>query len=379
MKRLRVGILANTYRNDAGLRAGGHVNFIEIARCLRDVDITVFAPPGAETEVHHALPEAAFVAMPDALGSRGRIGQLMRALLWVSVRPRLQEMDVLWATSHFLADVIPAIGSRPGRVAVTIHHYVGFSLLRRGGIANAIVPLLSQFVALIISRPFVRAYIFVSPFVRLQLTWFVGSKRAFISSNGVVPRALRANTDRKADIVVLGRLYPSKRVEDAIEAWARISPTLRSGKLHVVGDGLSEYRDALMKLAADKGVAAQVVFHGHVSESEKWAILESSAIFIFPSAEEGWGIAVAEAMAAGLPCVTADLPVYDGLFDQGRIAVPLGDCAAFARACEELLANEEHRKMLSHEASELAARLSWQNAADAVQAALRFASGQGAA
>lgn len=373
MKPLRVGILANTYLHDAGLRAGGHVNFVEIARRLHDVEITVFAPPDAETEVRRVLPDAAFVAMPGVRGSRGRVGQLMRAILWVSVRAKLREMDVLWATSHFLADVIPAIGSKPERVAVTIHHYVGSSLLKQGSIAGAIIPLLSQFVAFVISRPFVRSYIFVSPFVRRQLAWLVGNKRTFMSSNGVVSPALRTNVGGKADLVVVSRLYPSKRIEDAIEAWSRISPDLRSGKLHIVGDGLPKYRDALVKLAAGRGVAAQVVFHGHVSESEKWAILENSAVFIFPSAEEGWGIAVAEAMAAGLPCVTADLPVYVGLFDCGRISVPVGDVASYARACEKLLSDEKLREDLAEEATQLAATLTWERAAKVVSDALYYA------
>ncbi|HUA10111.1 MAG TPA: glycosyltransferase family 4 protein [Candidatus Acidoferrales bacterium] len=369
MKRPRVGILANTYRRDAGLSAGGHINFVEIAKRIPDIEFTIFAPSEAEAEILRDLPSASFVAMPTATGNHWRLEQLLRALVWLPVRAKLRSMDALWATSHFIADVIPSIGSKPGRVAVTIHHYARLSSGKRNSI-EVLLPMLSQLVSLGVSRPFVRAYIFVSPFMRKRFQWFLTGKRAFTSSNGVAQRPERRTLERFPDAVYVGRLDPNKRVEDAIEAWSRINPVARNARLHIIGDGSERYRSALRELAAKLGVAEQVIFHGRVDEETKWKILEESSIFIFPSAEEGWGIAVAEAMAAGLPCVTADLPVYVGLFDRGRISVPVGDVEMYARACDELLRDPERREQLARDARALAVTLSWERAASVVRDAL---------
>jgi glycosyltransferase involved in cell wall biosynthesis len=370
MSRLRVGILANANPSITGFYTGGNVNFVEVAKRMCDTDVTVFAPAEAETELRKVLPDAEFVPMPDVRGKHWRLQQIMRAVMWIGVRRKLKSVDVLWATSHFLANVLPAVASKPGRVVVTIHHFAGSALLKKRDFVGAVLPSISQAFALFISRPFVSAYVFVSPYWRKRFRWFIGRKRSYIGPNGVANRESPVYALRKRDIVFLGRLDRTKRIEEAIAAWSRLPAEIRSGVLHIIGDGDRNYLEELRRLAASLNVESSVIFHGRVDEGTKWSILEQSSLFLFPSAEEGWGIAIAEAMASGLPCVTADLPVYAGLFDRGRISVHVGDIDGYARACERLLVNEEERRALACDATALAKTLSWERSAAVVHEAL---------
>jgi glycosyltransferase involved in cell wall biosynthesis len=175
----------------------------------------------------------------------------------------------------------------------------------------------------------------------------------------------------RAGAIYLGRLHPAKRVLDALEAWARLPPALAPATLRIVGSGDPAYTQQLKEAAQRLGIADRVVFYGSVSEERKWELLRGAELFVFPSGEEGWGIAIAEAMTAGLPCVTYDLPVYRELFPRGRVEVPLGDVDSLATACAALLNEPGRLEQLAAEARALAPDFTWDKAAHAEMEALR--------
>lgn len=73
-----------------------------------------------------------------------------------------------------------------------------------------------------------------------------------------------------------------------------------------IGEGPS--RPMLESLAAELGVADRVRFCGAISRAELYASLPTYDIGLLPSLDEGFGLALAEPMAAGLPVVCTDLP-----------------------------------------------------------------------
>jgi len=64
--------------------------------------------------------------------------------------------------------------------------------------------------------------------------------------------------------------------------------------------------DELRGRAARLGVADHVVFTGYVPEADKADVFNLADIFLFPSAMEGFGLTVAEAMSSGLPVVASN-------------------------------------------------------------------------
>jgi glycosyltransferase involved in cell wall biosynthesis len=269
-------------------------------------------------------------------------------------------------------DIVPALMALPSQTVVVIHHLLpppGNTFASRpSALANWTV----QAFCLQLVKAFVRAIVFVSPHVMAECARMADGKRTFLSTNGVgaIP-APAGDPPERTGAVYLGRLHPAKRVGDALQAWARLPSSLGSPILRIVGGGEEGYTEHLKGDAKRLGIADRVVFYGSVSEERKWELLRESQFFVFPSGEEGWGIAVAEAMAAGLPCVTYDLPVYRELFTGGRIEVPLGDVDALASACAALLDDAPQRERLAREAQALGAEFTWDKAARAELDALR--------
>jgi glycosyltransferase involved in cell wall biosynthesis len=136
-----------------------------------------------------------------------------------------------------------------------------------------------------------------------------------------------------------GRVIPQKGVFELLEAYARLSPELRSEVgLVFVGEGTAN--NELMTKAANVHPGT-VVFPGFAQRDQLAALYALAEVLVFPTLSDPWGLVVNEAMACGLPIIasevagcTADL-VHDGengyvvpSANVGRLAEAM---AAFAR------------------------------------------------
>jgi glycosyltransferase involved in cell wall biosynthesis len=154
--------------------------------------------------------------------------------------------------------------------------------------------------------------------------------------------------------VFLARMARVKGVRDAIEAWARVVRRMPDARLVMVGSG-PELGPA-QALAERLGISTSVEWRGFVSEDEKRAILGQSRLLLAPSREEGWGIAVAEGLASGVPVVGYTLPVLDELFGKSYVGTPVGDVEALAASAVEVLADDKLATSLSRAGTETISR-----------------------
>jgi glycosyltransferase involved in cell wall biosynthesis len=121
------------------------------------------------------------------------------------------------------------------------------------------------------------------------------------------PRAdLRARHGLGAGPVVLffGGLKPRKNLHLLLDVWAHVAAEEPDARLLIAGGG--PMLDELRAHAGRLGVAERVVFTGYVPEVEKTDVFNLADVFFFPSAMEGFGLTVAEAMASGLAVVASD-------------------------------------------------------------------------
>lgn len=158
--------------------------------------------------------------------------------------------------------------------------------------------------------------------------------RRYTSSHGLfAPSVFR--------LVQVARLVAEKKGQDIL---IRALGILRKrGITNVdvtfIGDGPD--RDTLQALALGQGVGTQVHFLGLMARDSIYATLHNFHAMCHPSRFEGFGLTVAEGMAAGLPLI---LPQGDGpweVADRGRlcIAFPNGDVEACADAISTLINN----------------------------------------
>jgi glycosyltransferase involved in cell wall biosynthesis len=173
--------------------------------------------------------------------------------------------------------------------------------------------------------------------------------------------------------VYLGRLKRYKRLDLALEAFARVAAHHPEARLVIAGEG--SHRPALERRAEDLGLGDRVEFTGWVSDEDKWALLRRAWALVYTSPKEGWGIGSLEAQRVGTIALVSDAPglrdtVVDGV--TGRV-VPHGDVAAFAAAMEEAIERPERRRAMEEAAVRRASRYSWNHAAEGTLAVLERA------
>jgi phosphatidyl-myo-inositol dimannoside synthase len=105
-------------------------------------------------------------------------------------------------------------------------------------------------------------------------------------------------------VLFFGGLKPRKNLFGLLDIWRSVVPTHPGARLVVAGGG--PLLEPLRRRAERLGLAETVVFTGYVPEAAKAAHFNLADVFLFPSAMEGFGLTVVEAMSAALPVVASD-------------------------------------------------------------------------
>lgn len=116
-------------------------------------------------------------------------------------------------------------------------------------------------------------------------------------------------------------------------------------------------------LVARLGLEERVRFTGWVEEAEKPALLGAASLFVFPSAYEGFGLPILEAMACGTATLTTNVSSLPELAGDGAALVPPNDGAALQASLDRLMGDETARAALAARGPAQAARFSWRRCA----------------
>lgn len=104
-------------------------------------------------------------------------------------------------------------------------------------------------------------------------------------------------------VLFLSRLDPKKNAAVLLDAFAQLAPHHASATLLIAGDGERDYVASLKARADALRLSACVIWAGQVDGVAKAAAFTAATVFALPSYSENFGIAAAEALAAGVPCV----------------------------------------------------------------------------
>lgn len=125
--------------------------------------------------------------------------------------------------------------------------------------------------------------------------------------SGIVASRYRAAArDDRRGLLYVGRLAPHKNLPLLVDAFALAVARGFQGDLVIAGDGPS--RTDIESYVRQSTVGSRVQVLGSVDEDRKIELLATSAVLGMPSRREGFPRVIAEAMASGLPVVTADFP-----------------------------------------------------------------------
>jgi glycosyltransferase involved in cell wall biosynthesis len=148
-------------------------------------------------------------------------------------------------------------------------------------------------------------------------------------------------------LIFLSRVESYKGVYELLKAYAILKKRYPDFELIIAGNG-NEHQN-LLNLVKENDVK-DVTFVGYVKGDEKYSLLASGNLFVFPSYSEGMPNSVLEAMAVGLPIVTTPVGGINDFFvedDMGSF-IKIKDVNSIVEKVECLYLNKNLRQQISN-------------------------------
>lgn len=165
----------------------------------------------------------------------------------------------------------------------------------------------------------------------------------------------RAFSSAGLRVLFLSRLDPKKNIEGLLDAVAMVRADVSALQLSVAGAGEAAYVAQLKSRADALGIAANVRWLGHVSGEAKLQALRDADVFVLPSFSENFGVAAAEALAAGIPCIVGEgVAIGHDIATAGAGFTVAPDAASIAQGIRGFVAQRAEWASMSQQASRLA-------------------------
>jgi glycosyltransferase-like protein len=328
---LRVALLTYSTRP-----RGGVVHTLNLAEALvaSGVEVTVWSltrqgDRGFFRDVDPAV-QIRLVDFPDR-GEESVTDRIVRSIALMRSEFTPNEYDVVHAQDCISANAV-------GTCIRTIHHLDEFT-----------TPVLAECHEKAVVEPYAR--ICVSAAVAAEVATGWGLHPTVIPNGVHAQRFIDAAADTPSArnrrdgwrhrfgryVLAVGGIEPRKGTIDLVEAYHLLRQRVPDVGLVIAGgETLFDYRDyraAFEQKCTDLHV--EPVILGTLEDDDLPSLVAASAAFAFPSTKEGFGLAAMEALAAGRPVVTRNLPVLQEVFgDTVRYA---STPVAFAEALVEAL------------------------------------------
>jgi glycosyltransferase involved in cell wall biosynthesis len=156
----------------------------------------------------------------------------------------------------------------------------------------------------------------------------------------------------KTIILFLSRIHLKKRLDLLIYALSQ----LPKNKFHLIiaGTGNKDYTSHIRRTIIELGLTSNISWAGFVTGESKDLLLQGSDIFVLPSFSENFGIAIAEAMAAGLPVVlTPGIQISNEVTKAQAGLVVEGEVESLSDAIAQLLTSPNLRTQMGNNGKQL--------------------------
>jgi glycosyltransferase involved in cell wall biosynthesis len=205
------------------------------------------------------------------------------------------------------------------------------------------------------------AIIAVSEFTANQVVSLLGfdPARVHVVHHGIRPLPLTGGaTVREPVILNVGAIQKRKNIDRLVEAFEGLDAGWR---LVLAGSSGYGAEEILARIAASPA-RDRILVTGYVSLQELAQWYARASIFAFPSLDEGFGMPVLEAMAAGVPVVTSNRSALPEVAGSAALLVDPFDTAALLHALRELIGNVDLRGELSRLGIERVRTFTWERA-----------------
>jgi alpha-1,3-rhamnosyl/mannosyltransferase len=169
----------------------------------------------------------------------------------------------------------------------------------------------------------------------------------------------RAKPAERPYVLYVGAIEPRKNVDTLLDAWEG-SNLQRDFDLVIAGASGWASEKTMARLAARP---AGLRYAGYVPEDELPGLTAGAAAFVFPSLYEGFGLPVAQAMAAGVPVITSNTSCLPEIAGDGAVLVDPRSASELRSAMGRVLATPSLAERLREAGKARAERYRWKNCA----------------
>lgn len=278
-----------------------------------------------------------------------------------------KNIDIIYSGSDFFPDVVPSflyklLHQKTKWVQCVFHIYPHWQERPGNKIKNFIAQYLQKFSFLLIQKADLVININKKTKNHLAKTG-INRDKIFINYPGIdfdyLKKIRPSFKTKKYQGSFLGRLTSSKGIFDLIKIWKLVTLKFPDYKLAIIGGGNPKIRRKLEEEINKAGLKNQINVLGFLENNDSFSIIKKSDFFIFPSHEEGFGIAIAEAMACGVPVIAWNLPIYNETFQRYIFKIKENDIKAMAEKIIYLSENELIRKDKIQKGIKFIQRYSW--------------------
>jgi glycosyltransferase involved in cell wall biosynthesis len=161
-------------------------------------------------------------------------------------------------------------------------------------------------------------------------------------------------------VLFLGRINYKKGIDILIRAFVEVAREISAARLVVAGPDDERLTPRLEAVARSEGLAERVLFTGPLYGEQRLAALSAADVWALSSHTENLGIAVLEALAAGLPVVISpQVNIADEVAAHEAGVLAPCDPKRFGQALKGLLADHPQRLRLGPRAQRFAAQYDW--------------------
>lgn len=292
-----------------------------------------------------------------------------RIIHTIAILRRIKGPFVLYSSTNIFADCIPAyiiIKIRRDIIWIArIHHVVQSPLKREGNFLINITSFLLDRISLSCIKS-ANLILALNSSLKYQLKQVnYPQAKLFELGGGIDLHFIKKVVPNKNispyRAVFVGRMHRTKGIFDLPEIWKRVCKNIPDAKLGIIGEisDLKIYQqleNRLIKL----NIIKNVDILGFLPKKKQIATVKKSQMLLFTDHEAGFGLAIAESMALGIPVVGYDNGILGIVYKKGFIKVPINDYDRFAKKVIELLTNARLHRQLSKAAKKEGAKFDWE-------------------
>ena len=204
------------------------------------------------------------------------------------------------------------------------------------------------------------AIIAVSEFTRSQVISLLGvdAAKVHVVHHGTRQLAYRA-AQREKVILTVGAVQTRKNIARLVEAFETVDPEWR---LMIAGAATGYGAAEILERIAKSPAAGRIQVLGYVSPEDLTGWYARAMIFAFPSLDEGFGMPVLEAMAAGVPVLTSNRSALPEVAGDAALLVEPSNTEEVSQALRRLTVSEDLRADLERRGRARVGQFTWERA-----------------